>query len=75
MGLYKSKVGKEMIPKEVGDRGILGACSTTGCPNCNADLGYYGDLIKGFVCPFCGAEFEVEPDITFWYTCIKEGNI
>jgi len=63
-----------MTPKKVGDYGVFKAVSQSACPNCNADLGYYGDLIGGFTCGFCGATFEIESDPTFWYRCVGEGK-
>ena len=64
-----------MKHKVVGDIGVLGASSHTGCPNCNTDLGYYGDLGDGFTCDVCGAQFRIETEIEYWYRCIKEGSV
>jgi len=64
-----------MTPKKIGDLGVMDTGSHTGCPNCNTDLGYYGDLVNGFECPECGAAFSVEPETVFWYRCTKEGVV
>lgn len=55
----------------LGDEGILDACSITPCPSCGENLGYYGDLMKGFTCPECGAGFEVFVEPVINYRCIK----
>lgn len=60
-----------MIEMDVGDEGLLVACSTTPCPSCGEDLGYYGDLMRGFACEECRAEFEVFVESIINYRCIK----
>lgn len=62
-----------MKHKVVGDLGIIDMNSHTGCPNCNNDLGYYGDLLKGFTCDYCGAVFSIEVEPEYWYRCEVEG--
>jgi predicted amidophosphoribosyltransferase len=59
---------------EVGNTGYMEMNSHTECPGCGADLGYYGDLVKGFECEHCGAEFELEPEIEYRYWCTKAPN-
>jgi len=61
----------EMKYKVVGDYGAMQMSAHSGCPNCNADLGYYGDLVNGFECPECGAVFEIESETEYWYRCVK----
>lgn len=64
-----------MKHKNVGDIGVMNCSSHSGCPNCNADLGYYGELLNGFTCPFCNAEFSIEIEPEYWYLCLKEGEM
>jgi hypothetical protein len=63
-----------MKHKKIGDHGVMQMSSHSGCPNCNADLGYYVELLEGFTCEVCGAEFGIEIEPEYWYTCIKEGE-
>ena len=52
---------------ELGDYGLMNMDSHTECPNCGFDLGYYGDLTKGFTCENCGMSFEITIEHEYWY--------
>jgi transcription initiation factor IIE alpha subunit len=63
-----------MKHKVVGDIGVMNCSAHSACPNCNSDVGYYAELLNGFTCDVCGAEFTIEIEPEYWYCCVKEGE-